>query len=78
MGFCCLGVAANVCEIGINHLLEAHMWHDLPTNLQKRVPKVLYSDEGAKIQNQLARFNDGHKGEQYTFSQIAKWIDKYL
>lgn len=84
VGYCCLGVAASICEVGLSHLLTSHMLDGLPDNLQARLPKTFTSDEGCKVQNQLASFNDGSKcdgnkeGNSYNFKQIAKWIDKYL
>lgn len=82
MGFCCLGVAANVCEIGLNRLNNQPMPNDLPQRFKNRLPKVLFTPEGAQIQEQLAKFNDGVLVEGYTkkynFLQIARWIQKYL
>lgn len=80
-GFCCLGVAANVCEIGINHLFgkaslrgSSHINDStLPENLRKRIPVALR--DNFNLQDELATFNDFNSA---TFSQIAAWIDKYL
>lgn len=84
VGFCCLGVAAHVCEIGREHLighgtLEEGIKSDVKWNhLRKRIPTALRED--GDLQNILINFNDGtgELGIQFNFKQIAAWIEKYL
>lgn len=73
-GFCCLGVAANICEIGVNNLFDAGTLSDLEPKFHRRLPKAFLTREGCKVQSQLAEFNDCG----YSFKQIAQWIEKYL
>lgn len=86
VGFCCLGVAANVCEIGREHLLGKGTLYTSgdPTwnHMLKRLPKALV--DNSEIQALLIQFNDGYSDNgkiaevTFNFKQIAAWIEKYL
>lgn len=74
--YCCLGVAAHLCEIGKSHLTHNGSLSDIMTKFQRRLPAGFREDED--LQNQFIAFNDGKDGVNYTFPQIARWIEKYL
>lgn len=81
-GWCCLGVAANVCEIGGEHLLKRSYLHEVKNakslkskrwnELRKRIPVALR--ENRELQNKLAIMND----QYHPFERIADWIEKEL
>lgn len=68
--YCCLGVAAVVCEIGKKHINENN-W--LRLEKHKRVPKNLSTN--GELQAELAKINDNGK---HSFKQIADLIKKNL
>jgi len=84
VGYCCLGVAAHVCEIGREHLIgkgtlyanKSNIWN----NIRQRIPVALR--DNTNLQELLIQFNDrydlGNKEVTFNFKQIAAWIEKYL
>lgn len=80
-GWCCLGVAANVCEIGGEHLLKRGYLHEVKNarstenlmwnKLRKRIPVALR--ENKELQDKLAAMNDSYG---ISFNEIADWIQE--
>ena len=80
--YCCLGVAASICEIGKEHIQKHYMLtkkegphaktKDCKTwnKLRQRIPKNLRDNK--PLQDKLSGMNDQGK----SFNQIAKYIDK--
>lgn len=83
-GYCCLGLAGVVCEVGKKHLrnrgfltMVKHIKNTDKRNIafnkiRTRIPKALRDDED--LQTDLATMNDGGK----SFKEIAKYIQKNL
>lgn len=80
-----LGVAARVCEIGADHLLDKKDLIVLKTKpskkalkewnalLEKRIPHELRTNKA--LNNHLNNLNDTYG---FNFAAIADWIKKYL
>ncbi len=82
-GYCCLGVAAAICEIGKKHLfnrgfltnvncIKTDNKNILFNKIRTRVPKDLR--DNLTLQEDLASMND----EGDSFIKIAKYIEKNL
>lgn len=71
-GYCCLGVAAKVCEVGNLTLEGRGFLNNIDPTAQLRIPKLL---KDRRLQEQLSTFNDDKK---YTFKQIGRWVEKHL
>jgi len=69
-GYCCLGVAAKVCEVGDHKLYDTYYLTGVNS---KRIPKILR--ENKSINTWLSDLNDLY---ELTFPQIAMLIEKYL
>lgn len=72
-GYCCLGVAAIVCDYK-NEEVEGLGW--LSADRFPRTPSILQSDRISEnpLAQKLANFNDDGK----SFKWIASYIERYL
>ena len=89
--YCCLGVAGRICGIPVEKLKEKHYltpeW--FRDDSLKNVPEILQHDalnlNRESCVHYLGYMNDGDKhhiynpiGRQYSFNEIADWIDENL
>lgn len=84
--YCCLGVAGAISGISCDTM--AHLQIVIPTIAKKKAfttyPSQLVVRRGNSLPKELARMNDGvnlpgHSlSKQYTFLEIADWVEEHL
>lgn len=72
-GYCCMGVAAKICEVGDNHLIKNYILFGSKGIIKKRLPKELIIND--RLNSWFGNLNDSYR---LTFPEIADLVEHYL